>query len=337
MLRQWNGLFLVLLAAQCCEVGDTTHQEEVHEEATTIAVDLAKDVFEVAVGNGAGGILGRHRLTRRRFERFLAAQAAGTEIVMEACGTAHFWGRHCRALGLVPVLLPMQYVRAYVRGNKSDRTDAAALLEARRCAEMWPVPVKTVAQQALQGVHRVRQQWQKTRTARINAVRGLRREHGILLGLGARTVTRQVPTLLATLPAPLVTVLQTLLTEIRDLEHRLATLDAGLVQQLADDEVGTRLQTIPGVGVITASALLASVPHIRQFHRGRQFASWLGLTPRERASGHRQWRSRISKRGDKYLRTLLGGHASAHASTSRPRPADGPSALGDRAGSASRL
>lgn len=277
--------------------------------ATTLGVDLAKDVFEVAVSDGAGHIVSRHRLTRRRFERFLAAQVPGTEVVMEACGTAHFWGRHCRALGLVPVLLPVQYVRAYVRRNKSDRTDAAALLEARRCGEIRPVPIKTPAQQAWQGLHRVRQQWQKTRTARINAVRGLLREQGVVIGAGAALMRRHVPTVLATLegqlPGRLMTLVQTLLAEIRELEARLQALDTDLAQMLRGDEVGERLQTIPGVGVITASALLASVPHIHQFRRGRQFASWLGLTPRETASGHHRWRGGISKRGDVYLRTLL--------------------------------
>jgi transposase len=278
-------------------------------DATTIAVDLAKDVFEVAVGNGGGHIVSRHRLTRRQFERFLARQTPGTEVVMEACATAHFWGRHCQRLNLRPVLLPVQYVRAYVRRNKSDQADAAALLEARRCSEIYPVPIKTAEHQVLQGLHRLRQQWQKTRTARINGLRSLLREQGVNVGAGARNIHRQVPTLLGqlerTLPGRLVAVLQLLLAEIRDVETRLEALDDELAQQLATDEVAIRLQTIPGVGVITASALLASVPHIHQFRRGRHFASWLGLTPREYASGHQIWRSRISKRGDVYLRTLL--------------------------------
>jgi len=278
-------------------------------DATTIAVDLAKDVFEVVIANGRGQIGDRHRFTRRRFERFLQTLPAGTEVVMEACGTAHYWGRHCRTLQLTPVLLPVQYVRAYVRRNKSDRTDAEALLEARRCGELWPVPIKTPEQQALQGLHRVRQQWQKTRTARINTFRGLLREYGINMAVGATTIKRQAPTLIAALendlPRRLVAALQIVLTEIRDLEARIATLDAELADAANTDDVGLRLQTIPGIGPITASALLGSVPHIHQFRRGRQFSSWLGLTPREAASGHRVWRGKISKRGDVYLRTLL--------------------------------
>src|SRR5262245_27482088 len=116
-----------------------------------IAVDLAKDVFEIV--DAATGAKQRRRLTRAQFERWLATVTAGTEIVMEACATAQFWGRRCQQLRLIPVLLPSQYVRAYVRRNKTDRTDAEALLEARRCDGMCPVPVKTAEQQALQALH----------------------------------------------------------------------------------------------------------------------------------------------------------------------------------------
>ena len=205
------------------------------------------------------------------------------------------------------MLLPVQYVRAYVRRNKSDRTDAEALLEARRCGEILPVPIKSPAQQALQGLHRIRRQWQATRTARVNVIRGLLREQGVSLRLGVTTIRREVPCLLeaATLPALVRIGVAELLDEVRALEARVSALDTQLATVLAQDETGLRLQTIPGVGVITATALLGSVPHIHAFRRGRQFASWLGLTPREAASGHRRWRGHISKRGDVYLRTLL--------------------------------
>ena len=276
-------------------------------DPTTIAVDLAKDVFEVAEANRANRIVARHRLSRAQFERFLRRVPAGTEVVMEACGTAQYWGRVCRDAQLRPTLLPVQYVRAYVRRNKSDRTDAEALLEARRCGEILPVPIKSPAQQALQGLHRIRRQWQATRTARVNVIRGLLREQGVALRLGVTTIRREVPRLLeaATLPALVRIGVAELLDEVRALEARVAALDTQLATVLAQDETGLRLQTIPGVGVITATALLGSVPHIHAFRRGRQFASWLGLTPREAASGHRRWRGHISKRGDVYLRTLL--------------------------------
>ena len=161
-------------------------------DATTVAVDLAKEVFEVAQANRAYRIIDRKRLTRRQFESFLEGLSAGTEVVMEACGTAHYWGRRCQARGLAVRLNPVQYVRPYVRRNKTDRTDTEAMLEANRCAGVQPVPVKTIEQQALQALHRVRTQWQATRTGRINVMRGLLREQGWPVPAGARTVVRRV-------------------------------------------------------------------------------------------------------------------------------------------------
>jgi hypothetical protein len=174
-------------------VGRTTNQEEADMDATTVAVDLAKDIFEVALANRAGRIVDRKRLTRRQFESFIDALAPGTEVVMEACGTAHYWGRRCQARALAVRLLPVQYVRPYVRRNKTDRTDTEAMLEADRCASVQPVPVKTVDQQALQALHRVRTQWQATRTGRINVIRGVLREHGYPVPVGARTVMISCP------------------------------------------------------------------------------------------------------------------------------------------------
>src|SRR5688572_30623028 len=170
--------------------GSQPHQEEADMDATTVAVDLAKDVFEMALANRAHRIIDRKRLTRRQFESFIEGLSAGTAVVMEACGTAHYWGRRCLARGLTVRLIPGQYVRPYVRRHKTDRTDTEAMLEADRCAGVSPVPVKTVDQQALQAWHRVRTQWQATRTGRINVMRGLLRQQGCPVPAGARTVVR---------------------------------------------------------------------------------------------------------------------------------------------------
>jgi len=161
-------------------------------DAMTVTVDLAKDVFEVAVANRTHRIVERRRLTRRQFDAFIEGLVPGTTVVMEACGTAHYWGRRCQSRGVAAVLLPTQYVRPYVRRNKTDRTDAEALLEAHRCAGIHAVPVKSREQQALQALHRVRTQWQTARTARINVIRGLLREHGHPVAVGARTVLTRV-------------------------------------------------------------------------------------------------------------------------------------------------
>jgi len=278
-------------------------------DATTVAVDLAKEIFEVALANRAGRIVDRKRLTRRQFERFLDGLPADTEVIMEACGTAHYWGRRCQAHGLRPRLLPVQYVRPYVRRNKTDRTDTEAMLEAARCADIRPVPVKTVEQQTLQALHRVRTQWQAARTARINVVRGLLREQGLPVPVGARTVLARVAAILEdaeiALPDRLRHTVALVVEEIHGLEHHIALIDQQLGQVAATHPVAQRLQQIPGVGVLTATALVGAVNHIHAFRRGREFASWLGLTPRESSTGGRRYLGRISKRGDVYLRCLL--------------------------------
>jgi len=278
-------------------------------DATTVAIDLAKEGFEVARTNRTGRIVDRKRLSRRQFERFLDALEPGTRVVMEACGTAHYWGRRCQARGLHVRLLPVQYVRPYVRRNKTDRTDTEALLEANRCGGLQPVPVKTLEQQTLQALHRVRTQWQTARTARINVVRGLLREHGFPVPVGGRTVVTRVSTIVAdatvALPDLLRLTLSLVIEEIRALEARVAEIDQRLKHVATVHPVAQRLQQVPGVGVLTATALVGAVPHIHAFRRGRDFASWLGLTPRESSTGGRRYLGRISKRGDRYLRCLL--------------------------------
>jgi transposase len=203
-------------------------------DATTVAVDLAKDVFEVAAANRAGRILERKRLTCRQFEVFVDALPAGTRVVMEACGTAHYWGRRCQAHGQQVQLLPVQYVKPYVRRNKTDRMDTEALLEAARCAGIQPVPVKTPEQQALQALHRVRTQWQQTRTARINALRGMLREHGMPIALGAGAVLTKMPRILEDadngLPAQLCQALALVYDEVRALERRVKDIDRQLAR-----------------------------------------------------------------------------------------------------------
>jgi transposase len=284
-------------------------------DATTVAVDLAKDVFQVALANRAGRIIDHQRLTRRQFERFLDTIAVSTEVIMESCGTAHYWGRRAQARGLRVRLLPVQYVRPYVRRNKTDRMDTEALLEAARCGEIRPVPVKTVEQQTLQAVHRVRTQWQTARVARINAMRGLLREHGHAIPVGARTVLRRVTAILENADVELPEMLRHTLTlvvdEVRALETKIAGVDKQLGQIATEHPVASRLQTIPGVGVLTSTALVGAVSHIHAFRRGREFASWLGLTPRESSTGGRRYLGRISKRGDVHLRCLLAHGARA--------------------------
>src|SRR5690625_846678 len=163
----------------------TMRQEASMSSSMTIAVDLAKSVFEIAIADSDWRIVERRRLSRSQFQCLFFNRQPAT-VVMEACGTAHFWGRWLSKMGLTVRLIPAHYVRAYRRRNKTDAADAAALVEAARCAEIMDVPVKSAEQQAIQGLHRIRSQWMATRTARINNLRGLLREQGCNLPAGAK-------------------------------------------------------------------------------------------------------------------------------------------------------
>jgi transposase len=276
--------------------------------STTIAVDLAKSVFEVAVSERPGRVAARRRLSRGQFSRFLAEQPPAT-VVMEACGTAHFWGREAKARGHRVVLLPPHAVRPYVLRNKTDGADAKGLLEAVRNESIRSVPVKSVDQHALAGLHRMRSGWMATRTARLNTIRGLLRELGFAIPMGARLVVPQVWALVSDadsgVPDALRAVLAEAAREIRELETRIGQLEQSLEAMASESDVVVRLRTIPGVGLLTATALVAFVGDVRRFPSGRHFASYLGLTPRESSSGLRRRLGAISKRGDPYLRMLL--------------------------------
>jgi transposase len=272
--------------------------------ATSIGVDLSKSVFQVSLANAAGRIVEQKRLSRVQYQRFLAEQPPA-EIVMEACATAHHWARTARSLGHQPCLLHALYVRPYVRRNKTDAADADALLRARRDPQLKPVPIKSVDQQALQGLHRIRQQWVATRRQRITLARGLFAEFGISLPTGAAGIVTRLHAVIDRVPGVLVSGLTPIIEEIAGLEERIKQIDRHLAEIAKAHADVKHLMSIPGVGVITATALVASVADIHSFARARQFAAWLGLTPREYSSGQTRHLGRISKRGDGYLRMLL--------------------------------
>lgn len=276
--------------------------------SVTIAVDLAKQVFELAVSPAPGRITERKRLTRAQFERFWAQQPP-CRVVMEACASSHYWGRRLRNLGFEVVLIPPSYVRPYVRRNKTDRTDCEALLEALRCAGIHPVSLKSEDQQATLALHRLRFQWKATRTARINALRALLAEFGLPRPTGASRFLRELPRLLdeeaERLPARVRRLSHQVYEEIRTLEERVHAVELELEQSAREEPAIQALQQIPGIGVLTATALHASVGNVHTFPSGRHLSCWLGLTPREHSSGGRRRLGRISKQGDPYLRMLL--------------------------------
>jgi transposase len=276
-------------------------------EHTTIGVDLAKSVFQVAVSDRPGHVAEERRLSRDRFLEFFAQRPAAT-IVLEACGSAHFWARQLQPFGHEVRLLAPHDVRPYVRRNKTDRTDAKGLLEANRNEEIHAVPVKSVTHQAIASLHCLRSTWLATRTARLNTIRGLLREFGVFIPVGAHHVVSSVRPLLAepsAVPVLLRTALAAGCDEIGELETRMQAIERELTALASDMADVTLLRSVPGVGLITATALIALVTDIRRFRSGRQFASYLGLTPREESSGSRRRLGAISKRGDVYLRMLL--------------------------------
>jgi len=290
-----------------------------------IGVDLAKTVFEVAVSEAPGVVSSRRRLSRAAFPRFLAGHAPA-EVLLEACGSAHHWGREAARCGHRVKLLHPADVARYRDGNKTDRADAKALLEASRNHALTPVPVKSVEQQAVVALHRIRQGYLRTRTARINAVRGHLREMGHTIPVGARRVTLDARVALAddAIPPFLRDALVALLEEIRALEEKAEAVRTSLTVLSHDMPDVQRLLTVPGVGVLTATAMVALVGDIHRFRSGRHFASWLGLTPREHSSGASRRLGSITRKGNSYLRMLLihGARSALRAGAVTDQPDD---------------
>ena len=288
----------------------------------TIAVDLAKNVFELAIAARVRSSPKRRRLSRPQFETFWGAQEP-CRVVMEACSSAHYWARHLTARGFDVILLPPQYVAPYRRRNKTDRADCEALLEADRCAGIHPVAVKSEDQQALLSLHRVRAQWLATRTARINTMRGLLHEFGIIAPRGAKRFMNELHQKLAAsdrkLPPYVQRMVDALWSEVRDLEQHIAEVEDELTVIARNNPIVQSLVRVPGLGLLTATALFATVGDIHAFKNGRQLACWLGLTPRESSSGARRRLGRISKQGDAYLRMLFIHGARAALNAARRR------------------
>lgn len=275
---------------------------------TLVGVDIAKAVFQLAVSRRPGRFDGTPRLRRDQVLPFFA-QLPPALVVMEACGSAHFWARKLEAMGHAVVLLPPDQVRPFVKRNKTDRSDAKALVEAYRNGEIRAVPIKTPEQQVLTSLHRMREGWMAQRTPRLNALRGLLREQGVFIPGGSNAVVPAVRELIgdadAELAMPLRAVFAAACEEIGQIEERLELVERELKALAGQMPAVERLLTVPGIGLITATALFAFVGDFRRFPSGRHLASYLGLTPRKYSSGLRQRLGRISKRGDAYLRMLL--------------------------------
>lgn len=289
----------------------------------TIAVDLAKSVFQVAVSHHPGRVSQNHRFSRSQFQRFMAQQQPA-RVLLEACGSAHHWGRHLQQLGHAVTLLPPHHVRRYRDGNKTDKADTKAILEAFRNEDIQPIPIKSHDQQSLAALHRLRSAYKNTRTARINTIRGLLREFGITIPVGAKNVIPHVHALESdSVPGPLLIALRETATEIDYLDTRIHQVEVQIDFLARQIPTVGHLRSIPGIGLLTATALVAFVGDVRRFPSARRFAGYLGLVPKEHSSGSKRRLGAISKRGDTYLRMLLihGARSVLWAAKSKTNPA----------------
>jgi len=275
---------------------------------TTIGIDLAKSVFAVHGVNEHGREVLKKVLKRDQVAKFFA-NLQPCLIGMEACGSAHHWARKLQGFGHDVRLIAPQFVKPYVKTNKNDAADAEAICEAVARPNMRFVPVKNVEQQAVLAQHRVRQGFIKARTAQANQIRGLLAEFGLIIPQGIANIAKRVPELLedATneLPGSFRLLVQRLMEHLKELDRQAGEIEAQIVTWHRDNELSRKLAEVPGIGPITASALVATVSDAKNFDNARQLAAWIGLVPRQNSSGGKNVLLGISKRGDTYLRTLL--------------------------------
>jgi len=273
-----------------------------------VGIDLAKQVFQVHGVDYQDKVVLRKQLRRNQLLSYFATLPPCL-IGMEACGGAHHWARELQKLGHTVKLIAPQFVKPYVKSNKNDANDAEAICAAVGRPTMRFVSVKTIAQQDLQAIHRIRSELVRQRTAKVNQIRGFLAEYGLVVGRQVATLRRALPELLEDAENGLSFDFRALLEDLRQdlirLDERVAEMDKK-VHTLADSMPAAKLlQSIPGIGPISATAIVCAVGDGKQFKRGRDLAAWLGLTPRQQSSGGKDRLLGISKRGDTYLRTLL--------------------------------
>jgi transposase len=275
---------------------------------TTMGFDIAKNVFQLHGVDANGKTVLRKQLKRNQILAFFA-NLSPCRIGLEACSGAHYWARELIKLGHDARLISPQFVKPYVKGNKNDANDAEAICEAVGRPAMRFVPIKSIEQQDIQMLHRVRSGLVKERTALANRIRGLLAEYGITVAIGIVKLRQQLPDILEDAENGLTMAARTIFADLQgqllELDKQVAAYGDKIQAVHRASDVSQRLSDVPGIGPITATALLASLGDGKAFASARQVAAWLGLVPRQDSSGGKPRLLGISKRGDVYLRTLL--------------------------------
>jgi len=274
------------------------------DKVTTVGIDLAKNTFSLHGVDASGQVVLRKTVSRARLMG-VVTQLAPCTVGMEACSGAHEWARRFQAAGHTVKIMAPKFVVPYRRSGKNDGNDAEAICEAVQRPSMRFVPIKSVEQQAILAMHRVRQGFIEERTATINRVRGLLAEFGTVLPQRAAEVRRGAAAAAEALPPLARHAVEDLISHLAGLDERIKSYDRELESLARSSETVQRLMTVPGVGPLGALATVATVGHAHEFRDGRQFAAWLGLVPRQWSTGGKPRLGRITKHGDAYLRTLL--------------------------------
>ncbi len=275
-----------------------------------VGVDLAKNVYQLHGVDRFGKTMWTRRLKRHQwFKVLLDRIEPGCEIGMEACASAHHWGRQLQSRGYTVRLIPPQFVKPFVKSNKNDARDAEAICEAMSRPNMRFVTVKTVEQQDIQATHRVREELKRRRTAKGNQIRGLVAEYGLVAPKRLSSLRAAIPCWLEDAENGLThdfrCLLQGLWGDLLILDDRLCEMDKTIKRLAKGNEDCVRLEQLRGIGPMTSTAMIATVGDARQYHKSRQMAAAIGITPRQHSSGDKHRLLGISKRGDVYLRTLM--------------------------------
>lgn len=278
-------------------------------EITTVGLDLAKNVFQVHGVNAHGKAKLRKRLRRDQVAAFFA-NLPPCLVGMEACGSAHHWARKLQAMGHTVRLMAPQFVKPYVKSNKTDAADAEAICETVTRPTMRFVPIKNIEQQSVLALHRVRQGFVKARTAQANQIRGLLGEFGLVVPQGIAYIAQHVPDLIEDasieLPGNFRLLVRRLLDHLKLLHQQVEEIEAQIKVWHRSNDASRRLEKVPGIGPLTANALAATVGDAKNFDSGRQLAAWLGLVPRQHSSGGKQ---NLRKRPGAPLLTMARGRA----------------------------